>query len=232
MAQRRQQESDPTKIAIFGSTGPAGLHLTKQALALEYKTSLFVRNPQKLPAEITSNPNVTIIKGDFEASDCEEKLTQAMRDCSAVLSMLGPVIGQPKDRNVISIATKKIIEVMKQLGIKRLICLGTISMRDPRDNSSCIPSFLVTMVRTFFGFAYRDIVSVGLTVSNSDLDWTIVRVAVLRNSRKFPNKASWNVGRVGDGKTGWKVERADFAAFMLEELKQKEWVRKMPYIST
>ena len=38
-------------------------------------------------------------------------------------------------------------------------------------------------------------------------------------------------GYVGDGKVGLKLARKGFAKFMVDELKNRQWVRKMPEVS-
>lgn len=47
-------------ILILGSTGPLGILTTKEALLHNFKVTIFVRNPEKVPQEIKDNENVTV----------------------------------------------------------------------------------------------------------------------------------------------------------------------------
>jgi putative NADH-flavin reductase len=46
--------------------GPSGLEFCKAALTQGHSLTLYVRSPDKLPAEITENANVSVVKGSLE----------------------------------------------------------------------------------------------------------------------------------------------------------------------
>jgi uncharacterized protein YbjT (DUF2867 family) len=53
--------SVPVKnILILGATGPLGLAITREALLQNLRPTLFVRNPSKLPEDISGHPDVTV----------------------------------------------------------------------------------------------------------------------------------------------------------------------------
>lgn len=47
-------------VLILGATGPLGLAIVREALLHNLHPTLFVRNPAKLPEDITSHPDVTV----------------------------------------------------------------------------------------------------------------------------------------------------------------------------
>jgi hypothetical protein len=65
-------------------------------------------------------------------------------------------------------------------------------------------------------------------VRGSDLDWTIIRVAMLNDK---PKTGVVKAGYVGTGQVGLGISRADFADFMLKQVEDREYLKKAPAIS-
>ncbi|KAI0638994.1 NAD-P-binding protein [Trametes polyzona] len=217
-------------LLILGATGPCGLQLIEQALALHHTIVAYVRSPQKLPEDVRANPAVTVIEGQLTD---KEKLSEAMAGVHAILSALGPAVknGPFHPANTpLAHAYELLIEVMKARDVRRLILLGTASMKDEHDKFSVQFTVLVSGVALFAHNAYKDVVAIGNTVraADEDLIWTIARVPILTEK---PEK-DFIAGYVGDGKTGTRLARAAFAAFVLKELEANEWCRKAPLISS
>jgi putative NADH-flavin reductase len=58
--------SGPVKnVLILGATGPLGLAITREALLQNLHPTLFVRNPSKLPEDISGHPDVTVCSPAF-----------------------------------------------------------------------------------------------------------------------------------------------------------------------
>jgi nucleoside-diphosphate-sugar epimerase len=220
------------RILILGATGPSGVLLIRQALQ-KYESCtivLYVRSPEKIPGDLANNPSVIIIEGQLGDT---EKLTKAMEGVEVVLSALGPSVTRgpfhPSD-TPLAHAYSHIIDIMHQQGVKRLICLGTTAIKDPADKFNLAFSILIKGVSTLARNAFNDVVAIGETVrtAGADLDWTIVRVPLLRDSESS-NVAA---GYVGDGKTCTLLTRLGFAVFVVGEIEKREWVKKAPLISS
>ncbi|PCH33258.1 NAD(P)-binding protein [Wolfiporia cocos MD-104 SS10] len=219
-------------LLILGGTGPSGIKLIEEALVASHTIVVYVRSPGKLPEAIASNPSVTVIEGQL--TDVE-KLTAALEGVHAVLSALGPPTktGPVYPSNTpLAHAYAVVIDAMEQHGVKRLIALGTASIKDEHDKFSLIFAFLVSGVSIFAHNAYKDIVAVGETIrtrgAEADLDWTIARVPLLTDRESKDVVA----GYVGDGRTKTTLSRAAFAAFVVEELEKNQWNRAAPLISS
>lgn len=216
-------------VLILGATGAAGLLLIQEALIALHTVVVYARAPEKIPEEIKYDPRVTVHKGQL---DDREALSSAMKGVDAVLSALGPSVSRgplyPKG-TPLARAYSLIIELMKSHRVRRLLALGTPSITDPNDKFSLRMSIIVNGVATLARTAYQDVVAIGETIrgQGNDLDWTIARVPLLSgaNDKKFV------VGYVGDGKTGVWLTRAGFALFVVQELKNNEWVKKAPLIT-
>ena len=64
-------------------------------------------------------------------------------------------------------------------------------------------------------------------IQSSDLDWTIVRFPRLTDGE---HTGKYRVGYVGRN-SGSQLSRADGADFVLKELVEKNWLRKLPVVS-
>jgi len=217
------------RVLILGATGAVGVLLIQEALAASHTVVVYARSPEKLPEQTRAHPRVIIHKGQL---DDKEALLSALKDVDAVLSALGPSVSRkpshPKG-TPLARGYSLIIELMRTHGIHRLLALGTPSITDPNDKFSLRMSILVTGVATLAHTAYEDVVAIGETIrtQGNDLDWTIVRVPLLSGS----DDKNFVAGYVGDGKTGLWLARAGFASFVVQELKNDEWVKKAPLIT-
>jgi putative NADH-flavin reductase len=215
------------RIVILGGTGPTGILLIEEALAAKHTIVVYARNPQKLPAHLNKHPDISIVKGELQDSNA---LSTALEGAHAVLSALGPSFGNPSS-TPIAHGYAAVLEAMRRTGVKRLIALGTTSIKDENDKWSVIYSAFVAAVAVGAHSAYRDIVAVGEVIrACDDIDWTIVRVPVLKNEKNREVR----VGYVGDGKAGgaYTLARQGFAVFVLDELEKGEWIRRSPLITS
>jgi putative NADH-flavin reductase len=216
------------RIVILGGTGPTGVLLIEEALATKRHTIVvYARNPHKLPAHLHKHPDLTIAQGTLEDADA---LDAALTGAHAVLSALGPTFGNPSG-TPIARGYGVVIDSMRRKGVKRLIALGTTSIKDEKDRCSVVYSALIAGVAVGAHSAYRDIVAVGEVIrACDDIEWTIVRVPVLKNEVNREVRA----GYVGDGKAGstYTLARLGFAVFVLQELEKGEWIRRAPLITS
>ena len=222
----------------------SGLQLIDYMLRESHTVVIYARTPSKLPESITSNPSVKVVKG--ELGD-REALKGALTGVDAVLSALGPSVKKGPlhpSGTPLAKAYVLILEVMKEVNVKRLILLGTASMKDPNDKFNLEFWVLVNGVAAFAHNAYKvnindissilltasqDVVAIGETVrADHDILWTIVRVPILTDK----DEDRFVAGYVGDKKTKAWLPRKGFAAFVAQELKSNEWVQKQPLLST
>ncbi|KDQ54829.1 hypothetical protein JAAARDRAFT_196226 [Jaapia argillacea MUCL 33604] len=221
------------RVLILGGTGPSGLLLIQTALAASHTVIIYARSPHKLPESITSNTSIIVIKGELTDAD---ELSKAMETgVHAVISALGPqasLMSWKYPRNTpLAEGYKVVLEVMKRYNVKRLIALGTPSMKDPNDKFDLVMKGLITGVAVGANGAYRDIVAIGEVIrGDEELLWTIARVPLLTNDEG----KEFVVGYVGDGpvKGKYKLSRAAWAAFVVGELEKNEWVKAAPLVTS
>jgi hypothetical protein len=215
--------------------GPSGHMLIRECLQADHTVVIYARSPEKLSEDVSNHRNVVIIKGSFDPED-EDSLSKSMEGVHAVVSALGPPTAptkapfHPKD-TPLAHAYSRIIRVMHAHNVKRLIALGTASIKDANDKFSVLFFALINGVKTLAYNAYKDVVAIGDTIRGREgrgLIWTIARVPVLTNSESKDVIA----GYVGDNRVGGTLSRAGFAAFVVGELEKNEWVKKAPLISS
>ncbi|KAF4572550.1 hypothetical protein EYR36_007058 [Pleurotus pulmonarius] len=219
------------RILVFGATGASGILIVRELLAKLQSPTIVVyaRSPQKLPEDITTNPQVIVIKGEL---DDEDGIDKALEGVDVVVSVLGPIVSKGPFHPAgtpIAKAYERIIAAMKQKLIKRLLVLGTASNADPADKFSLKFSSLVLGVSTFARNAYKDVVAWGeLIRKEDDLEWTIMRVPVLTSGES----KEYTAGYIGAPRIGTLLSRAAYAAFVVDEIQKREWVRKAPMIAS
>lgn len=217
------------RVLVLGGTGGIGPLLIQELLTALHTVIIYARSPQKLPDSITSNPNAVIIKGELTESDNLEK---ALEGVHAVVSTLGPSVSKgplhPSDTPLAK-AYALLVSLMQKGNVKRLIALGTASIKDSNDKFDLRFSLLVSGVATLAYTAYKDVVAIGETIRSSEgLVWTIARVPILTSSEK----KDYISGYIGDGKIKTSLSRSAYAAFVVNELEKNEWANKAPMLSS
>jgi putative NADH-flavin reductase len=205
------------KILVLGATGPSGLQFVQQALEQKHEVTAFVRNPAKLP----SAPNLRVIKG--ELSDATQ-LQEALKGQDLVVSALG--IGQNfKPNGFMTKTANTLIPLMEKVGPKRLIWLSAFGVGEYKKEAPL-------MAKIFFSTLLKNVFADKLSSENvlraSRLDWTLVYPVMLTDG---PKTQKYRVGEHLKLSGMPKVSRADVADFMLKQLSDSVYVRKVAVVS-
>ena len=207
------------KLTVFGATGQTGREIISQALAFGHEVTAMARDPTKLA---DFNSKVRIVQGDSTNPVVVEEVVTGN---DAVLSALGHVSGSPPD--ILTRSASNIIEAMKRQNVRRLIVLANAAARDPNDRPSFYNRFLQFLLTLSRRAMARDTAREAQIVSESGLDWTIVRANLLTNG---PQTGRYYTGDFS-GKARTRVSRADVAAFMITCVTENKFVRAKPVIS-
>lgn len=207
------------RISLFGSTGPTGLLLVDQVLAAGHDVVAYARTPTKLP----QRPRLAVIEGQLADA---EKISAAIAGSDVVVSLLGPGT-KADDVPPLLEGYRHIVAAMHEHGLRRLVVIGTPSMRDDADGRDWKVALLVKLISIVQPAAYKALVGIANMVRESGLDWTIVRVPFLSNR---PRTAHINARQLGQ-KGGLRLSRANAAAFMLEQTTSRAYLHRAPFIS-
>ncbi len=208
------------KITVFGARGAIGRLVVKFALERGWEVAAFARDTEGIPPA----PGLETVRA--ELSD-EDAIARALRGSAAALTAFGPSFGRLEPGEApLTNGTALIAKKMRELGVRRLIVLATPSVRSDEDGRSWRVRLIVRLVRLLLPDAYREITGMGRETMTSGLDWTVVR-QIFPNSR--PPSGAAVAGGVS-GRTGLAVSRADVARFMLDQVEDRTYVRRLPVI--
>ena len=207
------------KIVIFGASRGVGREVVEQALQQGHQVTAFVRTPSTFTLQ---HPNLTVLQGDSMDAVAVEK---AIAGQDAVVSALGPT--RPPISHMMETSAKNIVAGMKKQGVRRIVSTTGAGVRQPEDQ----PKLMDHLIGFLLNLLVKEVVldsakNVG-TIKASDLDWTIVRFPRLMDGEHTGN---YRVGYV-DKESSTQFSRADGADFILRELIEKKWVRKLPLVS-
>jgi uncharacterized protein YbjT (DUF2867 family) len=207
------------KLVIFGATGTIGRQVVQQALEQGHTVTAFARNLAKLDIQ---HPRLSFAQGDVMDAVAVE---QAIRGQEAVVCVLGS--GKKLTGTVRSEGTRQIIQAMKNVGVRRLICQSTLGVGDSWSNLDFYWKYLMfgLLLRQVFADHQRQ----EALVKNSGLDWTIVRPGAFTDGpltgqyrHSFPNT---------DRTIALQISRADVADFILKQLSDGSSLYQTPSLS-
>ncbi len=214
------------KLTIIAATGGIGRQLLDQAVAAGHGVTAVVRNPGKLPAELSTQ--VRVVTTDLSAPD-PAALESAVAGADAVLSGLGARSNAEAEAGVAWRGTQAVVQAMRATGVRRIVVvsaapIGTVPSpgnpnpprHDPGDGFF-MRHLGAPFARTAFHTHYADVARMEDVVRASGLDWTIVRPP------RLTDKPLTGTYRTADGQNlrhGLLVSRADVAHLMLRVLQQ------------
>lgn len=193
------------KLIIFGATGGTGKEVVKQSLEKGYDVTVIVRNQSTLQLD---HSNLRIVIGDVLQPDT---FTEEITGKDAVISCLG-IGSSTKPTVVYSQGIKNIITAMGHANITRLICISAGALYINEKMGLFIQTLTRFVLQKIFRNLYADMRLMEKTLENTDIDWTIVRPPMLKNSRltkKFRIAIQSNI------KHPFSISRADLAWYMI-----------------
>jgi putative NADH-flavin reductase len=211
------------KIVVFGANGATGQHVTKQALAEGHRVTAVTRHPEAFPLQ---GLRLQVMWGDvYDLASVE----QAVAGQDAVLSTLGVPFTR-KPITVYSHGIAHIIAAMNRYGVRRLACISSSATGGDHDTGGGFlfdkvlqPIVISTIGRT----TYADMARMETLVMNSDLEWVIVRPSGLFDT---PVVTDYQVAETEI--RGQFTSRTDLADFMLRQVIQDQYLRKIMAIAT
>lgn len=229
-----------SKVLVLGSTGPAGICVLRELLYRNHAVIAYARTPSKIPTSLSSNPHLTIIKGEMNDP---KAFSSALKGCSAIISYLGGDIKNPHSNPTMytDMYRNTIIPAMREHGVKKILLMGTIAISRPEDSSILVRPLIMLYLRLKANAMYRDLITntAMFEAEAGDLDWTIFRIAAIPGES---DEESWSKGRqegklyVGPmGAKGWTMNtnRSLLARWLVDavEGRAEEWVRMMPAVT-
>ena len=198
-------------VLVFGAAGKTGRAVVKQAVAAGHQVTAFVRK-----ADEYDGATVRIIEGD---ATNQADVDAAVRGQDAVLDTIGGKTPY-KATTLESSAVSTIIKSMQRNGVRRLIATSMLGVGDSEANSTVFERLLES---TFLRGADKDKSAMESAVASSDLDWIILRPAILNDD---PAEGNVQVFSADSGEKAHKITRADVASFMVAQLSTDQYLHQ------
>lgn len=205
------------RLLIVGASGRTGKELVDQALERGYQVTAMVRERSRLARD---HPRLDAAVADVLDA---EAVQRAVSGHDAVLCALGHgrFLGPGR---ILSQGTDNIVAAMRQGGVRRLVCETSLGIGDSAFRMGLYYTFFVIPV--ILPFYYWDKTRQERLISESELEWVIVRPAVLTDGRRTGRIR--HGFRVGSFVLTRRIARADVASFMLDQLESDEYVGTAP----
>lgn len=207
------------KLLLFGATGPTGSQVAKQALERGHTVTAFVRDPAKLSIK---HERLRVVTGDTTRN--ESAIAETVRGQDAVVSALGRRTTLNSD-HLIERSLRAIVPAMERAGVRRLVLLSAFGVGDSHHEAPLLPRI---MYRLLLRDIFADKKAGEDRVRQSSLDWTFVYPVLLTDG---PLTGQYRAGERLELHGMPKISRADVAHFIVTELEQGAYVRKIAALS-
>lgn len=214
-------------ILILGATGRTGERLLHEALADGYRVTILVRDRRKIG--ISSGKLTVVERATLDA----DSLQQAISGCDAVISTLN--ISRTSDFPWSSLRTPptflsdlltRLIPICEAQHVRRLIVVTAWGANETRQH---IPFWFRWLIDySNIGVAYRDHERQEQLLTQSRLDWTIVRPVGLTNGRDHKPLIETTGNQP---KPNLTISRTNVARFLLDLVAGKRYIRQAVIIS-
>jgi putative NADH-flavin reductase len=206
------------KLLVLGGTRGIGKQVVTQALQAGHEVTVFARTADTIPVQ---DHRLHLVAG---AVTDGSRLSQAMRGQDVVISALGQGMSLKAD-GLIQRSVPVILAAMQAQRIRRLIFTSALGVGDSIGDA---PLFSRMMVRFLLKDIYADKIAGEAIVRRSDLDWTLVQPPQLTNG---PLTRKYRVGERLELRGIPRISRADVAHFILTQLDDTTYVRKVALIA-
>ena len=198
------------KILVVGAAGKTGSAVVRRALAEGHEVTAFVHH-----AAAEQTPGVAVHEGDAADPDA---VGAAVAGQDAVIDTVGGSTPY-KHTSLEASAAATVITAMRRAGVRRLVATSMIGEGDSQANT---PAYDRLLLATFLRGATPDKAEMEREVSDSDLDWVIVRPAILNDDAATGDVRTFSPDT---GEKAHKITREDLATFLVAQVTGDEHLR-------
>ena len=212
------------KILLLGATGRTGKLVLQALLKSGYEVNCLARNSERI---IPAN-GVTIMEGNASNS---EDLQRAISDCEHVISVLNisrksgfPWSKLRTPKKYLSDVISRLVPISEMEKVKRIVVCSAWGVAETRND---IPKWFRWLIdNSNVGVTYLDHERQEKIITESKLDWTIVRPVGLTNSKRNETiKESFG------SKPNLTISRHSVAKYMVDSLDKEKLIEKKVVIS-
>jgi len=207
------------KIAVIGGTGKSGKYLVHQLIAQGFPIKLLVRNPDTY--QIT-HPLIDVIPGNVTDYNAVHTLVEG---CNGVISTLG--MGIPaSEPTIFSESTTHVLQAMQAFNVQRYIVTTGLNVDTPFDHKTGKTAMATEWMKNTYPVSTANKQLEYELLANSPVDWTLVRLPMI----ELTDERSRVVISLTDC-SGEKISATSLAFFLIEQLSNREFIKKSPFIA-
>ncbi len=207
------------KVAVIGGTGKSGKYLVQQLINQKIHFKLLVRNPEHIPA---GSPFMEVVHGNVAEMDAVRSL---LYGCDVVISMLG--MGVPNSApDIFSQSTTHVLQAMHEYKLARYVVITGLNVDTPFDKKSVKVQQGTTWMKTNYPKSSADKQKEYELLAASEVDWTLVRLPLIEQTDERREIVVSVEDCVGD-----KISSTDLACFLIEQIADKNYLSKAPFVS-
>jgi len=209
-------------VLVIGASRGIGLETVKRALDAGHRVRALARAAASIPID---TPALEKLAGD--ALDMT-RVAAAVRQTDAVIQALGAAKGLQallSGTTLFSQATRILIDVMREAGVRRLLAVTGLGAGDSRGHGGLLYDALVFPLVLKRVYDDKDVQE--QMIRASGLEWTIARPGLLTSgpatgqARALADPKDWRAG---------SISRADVADFLVREAFERRFVGKTPLL--
>jgi len=198
------------KLTVCGATGGTGREVVRQALEAGHEVTAVVRDPARLPDDLTG---VRVVTADVTDPG---SLRPAMEGRDAVISGLGPRSRKLAKDGVTAPATRGILSAMEVCGVRRFVAVSAAPVGpSPQDDPFLDRRITTPLIRRFLRDVYTDLEAMEEAVRASNTEWTVMRPPRLLDK---PRTGTYRLAVGGNVPGGRTIARSDLAHAILDLL--------------
>jgi putative NADH-flavin reductase len=191
---------------LIGASGRTGNHILAQAAKRGHKVTALVREQTTI-----ANPFDSIIAtGDPRSV---KDIKRLLVDQDAVISCLGQKTRD--DKFLLEQCSASLIDALRQSKVSRCFVVSQGLLSPSK-------SPLVYLLRFILARHVADSSAMERNVTESNLDWTIVRPPRLLDGGK---PSGYSAALNSQPQTGSSMQRADLAAFIIDSIEQRTFIK-------
>lgn len=209
-------------ILVIGASQGIGLETVRALLADGHRVRAFARSASRISIV---DPNLEKFAGDALS---RQDVSRALVGADAVILTLGVAMSlgtMLSGTTLFSRATRIVVDLMREQGPKRLICVTGLGAGDSRGHFGML--YDGVMFPLFLKRVYDDKDVQERIVRDSGLDWTIARPGVLVSAPVTGRYRAIDDPKDWDFKT---VARADVARFLADEIRDGSFIGRTPLV--
>jgi putative NADH-flavin reductase len=208
-------------LVVIGATAKSSTEIIRQALDAGYEVTGVARRPEDVTLR---DPHLRVLKGDvYDRASLEAALTGR----EVVISMVGPRVDPtdtaetPATFDLFTTGTTNIIAAMKNQGNRRLLVASSLGVEDEFPTVKPAPGDFRLGWLWKSRYLYRNMKDMEGIVRASGLEYVIFRPPFLVEE---PAKKDYRLSVNASSPKGTMLSYADFAAFVLEQVRGSQYV--------